>query len=372
MTKTTTYIVIGVICLLFFSCNKKDNTYQGKVLSVELKENELDPSHLFSKVEIIPLETTDESLITSIHQIIEYNNRFYILDDRISVLFCFDKSGKFLYKIDKTGDGPEEYNLISETIINQNKIYMLSPMGFIHVYDIEGNFVDKYQLPSGGGHDMIKLENDIIAYWTLLGNPLEYKVTFYNLINKQVVGGFWKDNDDTFMSNMCIEVFYNYDNNYYFSTQFSNEVYRFNTDTIELEYKWDFGHNNLNLKPYIKDVKKDLNNFSKLTDTMEIPYYFFRNFQNKNYYYTILKSWPIDKWRNIFYRKKDGKSYVFDTLKGGVKVKDVSILTDTYMISVISPEEIQSCKEIISNEDLKKYNKLKDDSNLCLFKLYFK
>ena len=359
MTKTTTYIVIGVICLLFFSCNKKDNTYQGKVLSVELKENELDPSHLFSKVEIIPLETTDESLITSIHQIIEYNNRFY-------------KSGKFLYKIDKTGDGPEEYNLISETIINQNKIYMLSPMGFIHVYDIEGNFVDKYQLPSGGGHDMIKLENDIIAYWTLLGNPLEYKVTFYNLINKQVVGGFWKDNDDTFMSNMCIEVFYNYDNNYYFSTQFSNEVYRFNTDTIELEYKWDFGHNNLNLKPYIKDVKKDLNNFSKLTDTMEIPYYFFRNFQNKNYYYTILKSWPIDKWRNIFYRKKDGKSYVFDTLKGGVKVKDVSILTDTYMISVISPEEIQSCKEIISNEDLKKYNKLKDDSNLCLFKLYFK
>lgn len=174
------------------------------------------------------------------------------------------------------------------------------------------------------------------------------------------------------MSNMCIEVFYNYDNNYYFSTQFSNEVYRFNTDTIELEYKWDFGHNNLNLKPYIKDVKKDLNNFSKLTDTMEIPYYFFRNFQNKNYYYTILKSWPIDKWRNIFYRKKDGKSYVFDTLKGGVKVKDVSILTDTYMISVISPEEIQSCKEIISNEDLKKYNKLKDDSNLCLFKLYFK
>ena len=95
MTKTTTYIVIGVICLLFFSCNKKDNTYQGKVLSVELKENELDPSHLFSKVEIIPLETTDESLITSIHQIIEYNNRFYILDDRIYVLFCFDKSGKF-------------------------------------------------------------------------------------------------------------------------------------------------------------------------------------------------------------------------------------------------------------------------------------
>lgn len=195
---------------------------------------------------------------------------------------------------------------------------------------------------AGGGHDMILLGNDIIAYWTLLGDPLENKVTFYNLENEQAVGGFWKNNDDTFMSNMCIDVFYKKDNNNYFSTQFSNEVYCFNTDTIELVYKWDFGDNNLNLKPYIKEVKEDPNVFSKLTDEMEIPYYFFRNFQNKDYYYTVLRTWPIDKWRNVFYRKKDGKSFVFDTLKDGVKVKHASIFTDSCMISVISPEEIRS------------------------------
>lgn len=371
MTKVITYIIIGIFSILFFSCNNK-NTQNCKVLSVELKENELEVSALFDKVKIIPLETTDESLITSIGRIIEYEDRYYILDDRIAVLFCFDQSGRFLYKIDKNGVGPEEYNLIYEVIINQNHIYMLSPMGYIYAYSMEGDFIEKYRLPAGGEQDMTMLGNNIIAYWTLLGDPLENKVTFYNLEDKRVAGGFWKDNNDNFMSNMCIDVFYKYNNNNYFSTQYANEVYCFNMDTIQLAYKWDFGNENLNLKPYAKEVKSDINLFPKLVDSMEIPYCFFRNFQNDNYYYTILRSWPIDKWRNVFYRKKDGKSFVFDTLEGGAKIKDVSIFTDSCMISVISPEEISSCQKILSTEDFERVKNIKDDSNLCLLKFYLK
>lgn len=374
MTKLTIYILIGVICVLFFSCNKKNHVQKYEILSVELKEKELKASALFSKVEIIPLETTSESLITSIVRVLECDNKYYILDGDLSVVFCFDQNGKFLYKIDKNGDGPEDYYLISEILIDQNKnyVYMLSPMGFLHVYDMKGNFVKKCRLMDGGGQDMIALGDDIIAYWICLGNPSDNKVKFYDLENRQEAGGFWKDNDDNFMSNMCIDVFYKYNNNNYFSTQFANEVYRFNMDTVKLAYKWDFGIDNLALKPYAKAVKDDPNVFPKLTETMEIPYCFFRNFQNKDYYYTVLNTWPIDKWRNVFYRKKDGKSFVFDTLEGGVKVKNTSIFTDDYMISIISPEELSSCQKILSAEDIEKIKKLEEDSNLCLLKLYFK
>lgn len=375
MTRKITYIVTLFYCMILIACKGSEDIESNRILSVNLKANQLSPATLFDKIELIPLETKDESLITSIGRIIEYNNKYYILDDRISVLFCFNHEGKFIYKIDKNGNGPEDYYLIYETVIdkNRNQIYMLSPMGFIHIYDLDGNFIERHQLPGGGGEqDMIQLDNNTLAYWTLLGDHTKDKVTFYNINKKDITGGFWKDTEETFMTNMCIDVFYKYNNINYFSTQFANEVYEFNKDTVKLAYKWDFGKDNIDLKPFRKMVEKDPNLFSQLTETMEIPYYFYRQFQNKEYYYTALTTWSIDKWRNVFYRKRDGTSFVFDTLTGGAKIKNTNIFTDSYMISVISPNEIESYKDIISEDEYNKINNISEDNNLCLVKFYFK
>ena len=140
------HFIIYLSCILFFACSEKTNEQkQIKTLSVSLKPNEEVSSSLFKNIEIIPLETKEESLITSIGRIREYNNKIYILDDKISVLFFFDKNGKYLSKIDKNGEGPEDYYLIYETVIKpeENQIYMISPMGFLHIYDLEGNFIKK-------------------------------------------------------------------------------------------------------------------------------------------------------------------------------------------------------------------------------------
>lgn len=105
---------------------------------------------------------------------------------------------------------------------------------------------------------------------------------------------------------------------------------------------------------------------------MEIPYYFFRQFQNKNFYYTCLTTWSIDKWQHVFYQKKDGKVFTFDSLSGGVKIKNVNIFTDDYMIAVVSPEEILSYEKILPSNEFDKIKNIKDDDNLCLMKFYFK
>lgn len=361
--------VVWLFLLLSTACEKEG---RQDVLSVRLNPKEILISELFQKIEIIPLETTEESLITSIGRIREHNDRYYILDDRLSVLFCFNKEGKYLSKISKTGNGPDEYHLIYETVINsdKNKIFMLSPMGTIHIYDMNGLFLEKKMLEEGGQQDMIEVDDNIIAYW-VLGNA-DNKISFYDIKNDKIIGGFWKDTDDTFMTNLCIDVFYQYNNENYFSTQFANEVYKFTKDTFELAYVWDFGIDNIDLKPHKERVKEDLNLFSKLTDSMEIPYFFYRQFQNKDYYYTILETWPIDRWRNVFYRKSDGNSIVFDTLPGGAKVKNTNIFTDEYMISVLSAENINSYREIIPPNEYMKVKKLKEDDNLCLVKFYFK
>lgn len=373
LIKATNIFIIVLLCLLFPSCKEKSNESKQNILSVPLKPEELTASTLFKDIKIIPLETSDQCLIKTIGRITEYKDQYYILDTQQSILYCFNKQGSFLYKIDKNGNGPDEYHLIYEMITKPEKklIYMLSPMGAIYTYNMEGNFIKKDILPIGGQQDMIEIDNGLIAYWTLFGPP-DDKVTFYDMNTGKTVGGFWKDTDNTFMSNMCIDVFYQYKGENYFSTQFANEVYRFTKDTVELAYTWDFGSENLDLAPYKERVKEDPNIFPQLTETLEIPYYFSCQYQNKEYYYTVLESWSIDKWRNVFYRKKDGKSYVFDTLTGGAKIKNTRIFTDEYMVSIISPEEIDAYKESLSAEEITKIKDIQEDDNLCLVKFYFK
>ena len=370
------YFFISLFCMLLLSCNKQNSKTEQKILQVELSPKDLAASTLFKKIEVIPLETNEQCLIKTIGRIIETNGKYYILDDDMDagVLFCFDKQGKFLSKIDKRGNGPGEYSLIYEAIVKpeENLIHLLSPMGNIYTYTTDGQFMKKHLLPAGGQTDMIEIDKGLVAYWTLMGNPEENTVTFYDVDKEEVAGGFWKTTDDNFMTNMCIDVFYKYNHENYFSTQFANEVYRFTKDTVELAYKWDFGPANINLEPFREKVKEDPNIFSQLTESHEIPYCFFRQFQNKDYYYTVLNTWNIDKWRNVFYRKRDGKSFVFDTLEGGAKVKKTSLFTDEYMISIASPEEIGTLHNILSPEEFSKVKNLQEDDNLCLIKYYFK
>lgn len=373
------YFFISLLCMLLLSCNKQNSKTEQKILHVELSPKDLAASTLFKKIEVIPLETNEQCLLKTIGRVIEADNKYYILDDdrEMGILFCFDKQGKFLSKIDKTGNGPGEYNMIYEVIANpeENLIHMLSPMGAIYTYTTDGQFIKRHLLPGGGGQtDMIEIDKGLIAYWTLTtaGDPTENLITFYDTNTEEIAGGFWKTTDDNFMTNMCIDVFYKYNNENYFSTQYSNEVYRFTKEAVELAYKWDFGSGNINLEPFKERIKEDPNVFPQLVDSHEVPYFFFRQFQNKDYYYTVLNTWNIDKWRNVFYRKKDGKSFVFDTLEGGAKVKKTSLFTDEYMICIVSPEEIGTLHNILPPEEFSKVKNLQEDDNLCLVKYYFK
>ena len=144
-----------------------------------------------------------------------------------------------LIHIYKTGNGPGEYNMIYEVIVNpeENLIHMLSPMGAIYTYTTDGQFIKRHLLPGGGGQtDMIEIDKGLIAYWTLTtaGDPTENLITFYDTNTEEIAGGFWKTTDDNFMTNMCIDVFYKYNNENYFSTQYSNEVYRFTKEACLL------------------------------------------------------------------------------------------------------------------------------------------
>lgn len=132
------------------STNEKDNT--SSVLRIDLlsesgsKVTKL--SEFAENIEYISLQTTDSSLMGSVRHKIVYNGkRIYLKNteglSQASIL-CFDINGKFLFRIENTGRGPEEYTNIEDFDVSSNNefltilsslnskllIYGITPIGF--------------------------------------------------------------------------------------------------------------------------------------------------------------------------------------------------------------------------------------------------
>ena len=98
--KAPIYILLIV---LVTSCNKTIDI-KGKTLYTDLDHAPSIPTEkLFSKIEVIPLETQEESIIRSIDKIMEYQSCIYILDRRQKAVLIFDGHGKFISKINSIG-----------------------------------------------------------------------------------------------------------------------------------------------------------------------------------------------------------------------------------------------------------------------------
>jgi hypothetical protein len=76
-------------------------------------------SEIATDIQYIPLETHPDALMKFVNYLKVSDNKFYI--NTVLELLCFDKSGKFLYKLDQQGRGPKEYIYLSDYDINPEK-----------------------------------------------------------------------------------------------------------------------------------------------------------------------------------------------------------------------------------------------------------
>jgi hypothetical protein len=134
------YICIVLLVFLIHSCDSsKVNNTSDKADFPKAANNKLITDNLYL-TEIIPLETSDNCLISSIKRIIKSEELIIILDINDEVLF-FSKKGRFLHKISDKGTGPNEYlNIIDMTIdVDNNNLILYSEDYKLHFYDLDGN-----------------------------------------------------------------------------------------------------------------------------------------------------------------------------------------------------------------------------------------
>ncbi len=146
-------ILLITITITLFSCeNKYREKRQDTIPVVKINVNEIESdfadnlSEVFEPIDIIPLETKQESFVGGASRIKFYGDNIYVFDkDGAKGLLVFSKNGKFKYKIGNIGKGPGEYLYPKDFDIYKDEIRILD-LNKIVVYDISGKFKKEFQL----------------------------------------------------------------------------------------------------------------------------------------------------------------------------------------------------------------------------------
>ena len=101
---------------------------------VDLKE--------IADIEYVPLETTDSSLLTRMCVRYNISDKYIITCGRYTGdIFFFTRSGKFLHKINRQGNGPEEYTGLHNLVIDfetEECLVYDRPRKKVNIYSFEG------------------------------------------------------------------------------------------------------------------------------------------------------------------------------------------------------------------------------------------
>lgn len=148
----------------------------GALLTVDVKadypEKEMTLQDIMD-VEYIPLETTDEFITQG--SVMAVGDKFILVKNYANDgdIFVFDrKTGKGLRKINRKGQGAEEYAYIVSIVLDEeNEEMFVNSSQTILVYDLAGNFKRSFH-PAGGANymDLFNFDKD---------NLICYDVTVY-------------------------------------------------------------------------------------------------------------------------------------------------------------------------------------------------
>ena len=144
-------IPLLVLTLVLVSCGTQKNDGEGDGILIPLNEHTTDTIHIpdwMEPIEVVALETTDESLLTYVDKIIEYEKRYYVLDKVQKRVFVFDGKGRYLQQIGKVGNGPGEYARLHDFSVDKETgiLYFMTGPTELYVYDKDGNFLQKKEI----------------------------------------------------------------------------------------------------------------------------------------------------------------------------------------------------------------------------------
>jgi hypothetical protein len=299
-----------VLIIVFCSCDRRGTNQTNDTNSIRvidlLSEAESKISNLSeiaSDVEYIPLETSENSMIKFISKVIFRGNNIYIKSyaDNAEIM-CFDRGGRFLYKLDKSGRGPEEYQfLIDYDITSDNDTLVVLSSNKILIYKNTGTqfvFLKSINLkrPSPAIMSFVPGSSQLMLS---IGPSLGTEPTLSLLINLDGDTLNLKQNcykyekiDKINMVSTYETLQYVFDNKVYFKEEFSDTVFSVYKESNKFVPQLILDSRGTIVTPRSRGdreyAKKHSNEFSQIAYIYEFPRYIFYYFRYKNINHKIV------------------------------------------------------------------------------------
>lgn len=138
MKKLKVYISLLVVIFLGTECSKETDNYPFLV------EDFLSVEKIYS-IDISDTTYFDLSQVRAMD--VDQDTNLYVLGQYSSAITVFDKSGNFLRKFGRKGQGPNELETPTDLEIHNQKLYILESRKGIKVWDLHGKYVDFLLIP---------------------------------------------------------------------------------------------------------------------------------------------------------------------------------------------------------------------------------
>lgn len=181
-----TLIFIETILLLVMTSCGSDNASTDGFITVDVTKSNYSPKKElvlqdFMDVEYIPLETNDEFVN---HGNVQAVGEKYIIVTNYrndGDIFVYNRKGKAIRKINRKGQGAEEYTYCSGVTLDEDNNEMFIDDHFIKkvfVYDLEGNFKRSFKQKNDGGSrsydDIFNFDKENLICYDELNNEIPF------------------------------------------------------------------------------------------------------------------------------------------------------------------------------------------------------
>ena len=366
--------------LIFIGCSKKTNTPLS--LEVNLKDTiSIPASDWFSSIDIIPLETSEHSLLYECTKIEFFNDRYYIFDFRQHAVFVFDITGKFLFNtLSSKGRGPKEYISMTDIAMNRTTGNLEILDAYAHrivIFDKDGLYIKDIKLPE----DLLplgqfqSLSKDIYLFYSASSDENRECIYVFDAQRQKVIKKMFMlysyEND---IVKTRMNPFFWMDTIMAFShTLPNNDIYQIDTNlNIKKLFSYNFGNNTFDASTLPKNENPSF--YRSFVSTHIGKYVFpFEIFENTKYYFCFFL------FNNAFYIARHQKTSDYRYFTGEVinaRFNDggmihLPILFDNnYLYNIIEPSWLPFMvnKTLLTDRQKEMLHAIPDDNNPIILK----
>ena len=312
-----TFLAILTVVMLCGGCSPYRTTSGDEIPVIDVRSAIQHESYFSMKddvksIEYIPLETTDECLISNIIDLKGDDNYLFIHNGKTNETLAFNRQGKFIRKIGQAGQGPGEYapSSISSISLDAEKkeIYLNRGTAPALIFSYQGDYLRKDTTASKGIGQRHSLKNGV---WALAGTHFTPKQNSPWLLALQDNHNQLIETKSVFPASIPDNVAYMkeiqltpFEKSAIAFTPCCDTLFRATPSGIEPAYIYDRknGEEYYNLIADIRDLQL---NKAENSSTIEL----FSFFETSNYiYFRAIKKSNPDK---IYFQRLDKKSGVF-------------------------------------------------------------